>query len=396
MPGDELRIVVIGAGMAGMLAGIKLREAGFKDVTLYEKADRVGGTWRENTYPGLTCDVPSHHYTYTFERNPDWTRKLPPGPEIQSYFERTAERYQLSEITRFNTEVTAAVFEQHRWHLDLSDGTTSAADIVIAATGVLHHPRMPDIPGIDDFDGDLFHSARWDHSLPLDGRRIGVIGNGSTGVQIISALAGRAEQLLHFQRTPQWIMPVNNGRYSEEERARFRNDPAALAEEMNIEKYTANIERYTLAITEMEAEASRIMGDACLLNLVEGVTDPELREQLRPDHKPLCKRLIFSPDYYQAIQHPRSHLVRADIERIAATGIRTTDGKLHELDMIVLATGFKADAFMRPMRITGRDGVDLNEFWAERPHAYLAVTMPDFPNLFMLNGPNGPVGNFSL
>lgn len=396
MPGHELRIVVIGAGMAGMLAGIKLREAGFTDITIFEKADRVGGTWRENTYPGLTCDVPSHHYTYTFERNPDWTRHLPPGPEIQAYFERTAERYGLHEIIRFNVEVTSAVFENRLWHLELSDGTTTSADIVIAATGVLHHRRLPDIEGIADFEGDIFHSAKWDHSIPLDGRRIGIVGNGSTGVQIVSALAGRAERLVHFQRTPQWIMPVQNGHYSEQERARFRDDPAALLEEMNIEKYTANVERYTLAITEMEPEASRIMGDACLMNLEQSVTDPELREKLRPDHKPLCKRLIFSPDYYQAIQHPRSHLVREKIARIEAGGIRTTDGELHELDIIVLATGFRADAFMRPMRIAGRDGVALNDYWSERPRAYLAITMPDFPNLFMLNGPNGPVGNFSL
>ena len=396
MPGNELRIVVIGAGMAGMLAGIKLREAGFNDVTLYEKADRVGGTWRDNTYPGLTCDVPSHHYTYTFERNPDWTRHLPPGPEIQAYFERTAERYGLSELTRFNTEVTSAVYENGRWQLSLSDNTNTHADIVIAATGVLHHPRTPDIAGIDSFAGDLFHSAQWDHSIPLDGRRIGIVGNGSTGVQIISALAGRAERLVHFQRTPQWIMPVENGHYTEEQRARFRDDPAALLEEMNIEQYTANVERYTLAITEMEAEASQIMGDACLMNLEHGVTDPELREKLRPDHKPLCKRLIFSPDYYQAIQHPRSHLVREAIDHIEPGGIRTSDGELHELDVIVLATGFHADAFMRPMRITGRAGVELNDYWADRPRAYLAITMPDFPNLFMLNGPNGPVGNFSL
>ena len=379
-----------------MLAGIKLREAGFNDVTLYEKADRVGGTWRDNTYPGLTCDVPSHHYTYTFERNPDWTRHLPPGPEIQAYFERTAERYGLSELTRFNTEVTSAVYENGRWQLSLSDNTNTHADIVIAATGVLHHPRTPDIAGIDSFAGDLFHSAQWDHSIPLDGRRIGIVGNGSTGVQIISALAGRAERLVHFQRTPQWIMPVENGHYTEEQRARFRDDPAALLEEMNIEQYTANVERYTLAITEMEAEASQIMGDACLMNLEHGVTDPELREKLRPDHKPLCKRLIFSPDYYQAIQHPRSHLVREAIGHIEPGGIRTSDGELHELDVIVLATGFHADAFMRPMRITGRAGVELNDYWADRPRAYLAITMPDFPNLFMLNGPNGPVGNFSL
>ena len=203
----ELKVVVLGAGMAGMLAGIKLQEAGISDVTLYEKADRVGGTWRENTYPGLTCDVPSHHYTYTFERNPDWTRHLPPGSEVQGYFERVAGKYGLDRLIRFNEEAKRAEWRDGRWHLSFASGLEDEADVVIAATGVLHHPRYPSIAGMESFEGDLFHSARWDHSVPLDGRRIGVIGNGSTGVQIISALAGRAAKLVHFQRTARrlWI-----------------------------------------------------------------------------------------------------------------------------------------------------------------------------------------------
>lgn len=391
-----LRVVVIGAGMAGILAGIKLQEAGIRDIVIFEKADRIGGTWRENTYPGLTCDVPSHHYTYTFERNPDWTRHLSPGDEIQAYFERTCSKYGVDKLIRFNEEIDRAEFVDGRWHLHMKSGLKDVADIVIAATGVLHHPSKPHIEGMEDFRGDLLHSSRWDHSIALDGKRIGVIGNGSTGVQIISALAGRTEKLEHYQRTPQWIMPVENGYFSEEERQAFRNDPAALEAAMGTAEYLANVESYTQVITGQDSEGARFWNDACLQNLEQNVSDPVLREKLRPDHKPLCKRLVFSPDYYQAIQHPGSSLVTEGIERIEANGIRTCNGELHELDIIVLATGFKANQFMRPMQITGRNGLTLETLWADRPKAYLAVSMPDFPNFFMLNGPNGPVGNFSL
>lgn len=395
MPNKQPHIIVLGAGMAGILAGTRLQAMGYKNVRLYEKADRVGGTWRENTYPGLTCDVPSHFYTYSFERNPDWTRHLPPGPEIQAYFERTALKYGIDKLTRFGEECSAADYRDGRWHLQFKSGLKDSADILIAATGVLHHPKYPSIPGADQFRGALFHSARWDHTVALEGKRIGVVGNGSTGVQIISALAGTAAQLEHYQRTPQWIMPVENGHFSEQERAAFK-DPAVLAHAMNVEEYMASVEAYTQSITDLESDASKAMAQACRDNLEQSVADPALREQLRPDHLPLCKRLVFSPNYYQAIQHPQSQLVTTGIEKIEAEGIRTADGTLHELDVIVYATGFHADSFMRPMAMTGRNGVQLSEFWQDRPKAYLAVTMPEFPNLFMLNGPNGPVGNFSL
>lgn len=391
-----LRVVVIGAGMAGILAGIKLREAGIEDFVIYEKADRVGGTWRENTYPGLTCDTPSHHYTYTFERNPDWSSYLPPGPEIQAYFEGTCHKYGIDNFVRFNAEIDRAEFRDGRWQLQLKDGQRDSADVVIAATGVLHHPSIPAIDGMESFKGTLFHSSRWDHGVPLAGKRIGVIGTGSTGVQIISALAGTAALIEHYVRTPQWIMPVDNTPYSAEQRRAFREDPAALALAMNTEEYLANVNSYTQVITRENLEAAEFWKATCLQNLEASVTDPELRERLRPDHEPLCKRLIFSPDYYRAIQHPQAALVTAGIERIEADGIRTADGQLHKLDIIVLATGFKSDQFMRPMQITGTNGVTLEALWAERPKAYLAVSMPDFPNFFMLNGPNGPVGNFPL
>jgi cation diffusion facilitator CzcD-associated flavoprotein CzcO len=390
------RVVVIGAGMAGILAGIKLQQTGITDVTIYEKADKIGGTWRENTYPGLTCDVPSHHYTYTFERNPDWSRYMSPGPEIQAYFEDTTKKYGIEKLIRFNTNIARADFKDGQWHLQTSAGDIDVADIVIAATGVLHHPSYPNIPGIDAFEGAIFHSSRWDHSVPLAGARVGVIGMGSTGVQLISALAGTAARVEHFVRNPQWIMPVDNDHFSEEERAAFRNDPDLLAQVMDVETYNSNVEGFTDALTHPDSEVAAFWRQACLDNLENNIRNPQLKEQLRPDHEAMCKRLIFSPDYYEAIQHPDAQLVREDIECIEAKGIRTKDGELHELDVIALATGFKADQFMRPMEIVGRNGTDLETLWAKRPVAYLAISMPDFPNFFMLNGPNGPVGNFSL
>lgn len=396
MAKDNFRVIVIGAGMAGILAGIKLKEAGYSNVVIYEKADRVGGTWRENTYPGLTCDVPSHHYTYTFARNPDWSRHLSSGSEIQAYFERTTEKYQIEQHIRFNTEVLQATFDGGRWHVQMSDGSADRANVVIAATGVLHHPAYPNIEGIEVFEGDLFHTARWDHGVPLERKRVGVIGMGSTGVQIISDLSARGIDVSHFVRNPQWIMPVENGYFSEEERLAFRRDPQVLSASMDFEGYTASVERYTEALISAHSEGGKAMAQACLDNLEQNVTKQWLKEQLRPDHQALCKRLIFSPDYYQAIQRHNAHLVRSDITRIETTGIRTEDNRLHEVDIIALATGFRSDQFMRPMEVIGRDGADLETLWSSRPVAYLAISMPEFPNFFMLNGPNGPVGNFSL
>ncbi|MFT4614665.1 MAG: cation diffusion facilitator CzcD-associated flavoprotein CzcO, partial [Bacteroidia bacterium] len=259
---QDKRVIVIGAGMAGILAGIKLQEMGFTKIALYEKADRIGGTWRENTYPGLTCDVPSHHYTYSFERNPDWSRHLSPGTEIQKYFQRTVLRYGVDKLLHCNKQAVSAQFRDGRWHLKFQDGQSDSADILIAATGVLHKPKYPTIPGIESFSGACFHSARWDHSVALENKRIGVIGTGSTGVQIVSALAGKASRIDHYVRTPQWIMPVENGHFSAQERESFR-DPQILKSAMNIEQYNAAVERYTEAIIDMDSPGAQEMQSIC-------------------------------------------------------------------------------------------------------------------------------------
>jgi cation diffusion facilitator CzcD-associated flavoprotein CzcO len=390
----ELRFAVIGAGMAGILSGIKLREAGFTDFTVYEKGDRVGGTWRENTYPGLACDVPSHLYSYSFALTPDWSHRFSPGPEIESYFERVAHERGVLPYVRFGEEVISSTFTNGRWHLETKSGQRDEVDVVIAATGVLHHPRYPEIAGLDSFTGAMFHSARWDHDVPLDGRRVGIIGTGSTAVQIVSALVDRVEKLTMFQRTAQWIMPQENPEYSDEEKAAFRADPARMAELH--ENLAQMFGVFANAVVDSDSPEIHMIEQACLENLENNVHDPELRERLRPEYRAACKRLIISPDFYDAIQKPHADLVTEAIEGVEPAGVRTKDGELHELDVLVLATGFKADAFMRPMVITGRNGVTLDEAWDPRPEAYLSISIPEFPNFFMLNGPNGPVGNFSL
>lgn len=395
-PARKLRIVIMGAGMAGILAAIRLHEAGQHDVVVYEKADRIGGTWRENTYPGLNCDVPAHAYTYSFAPNPEWSSFLAPGPEIQRYFESVVQKHGIGHLIRFNEGIDSCVYDSGRWNIRTSKGASDTADVVIAATGVLHHPNIPEIEGLESFQGAAFHTARWDHSVPLDGKRIGVIGSGSTGVQIISALAGRASKLVHIQRTPQWVMPMPNFPYDEAQRAEFRANPALIDEIRYGEMYTAMVQRFTEAIIAPDSSEMAEIEAVVKMNLEDSVTDPVLREKLRPNYRAACKRLIYSPDYYQALQQPGVEAAVGKIARIEPTGVRMADGTLYELDVIALATGFKADRFVRPMQVRGRNGADLDTVWGSKPTAYLGVSVPELPNWFMINGPTGPVGNFSL
>src|SRR5215470_14268033 len=214
--------------MSGILAAIKLREAGFDDLVIYEKADRLGGTWRENTYPGLSCDIPSHFYSYSFALNPEWTHRFAPGPEIQAYLEDVARRHGVDTHIHYRKEIQRCVFERGRWHLANGDGSTDAADFIIAATGVLHHPAYPDIEGLSTFGGACFHSARWDHSVPMAGKRVGIVGTGSSAIQIVTAVVDDVAELRLFQRTPQWIAPAQNPAYTDDEKMIFRGDPAAI------------------------------------------------------------------------------------------------------------------------------------------------------------------------
>jgi cation diffusion facilitator CzcD-associated flavoprotein CzcO len=388
------RVAVIGAGMAGVLSAIKLTEAGYADVVVYEKGDRIGGTWRENTYPGIACDVPSHLYSYSFAPNADWTHVFSPGPEIRDYIEEVANRHDVERLIRYNTEVTKLEFSDSQWQLETATGERDEFDVVIAATGVLHHPAQPVIDGLDSFEGPAFHSARWDHSAKVDGARVGVVGTGSSAVQIVGALVDTVDELHLFQRTPQWVLPVLNPPIAEEDKQRFRTDEDAMPA-LRAELSKLFSENFANAVVDADSPQLQLLQQMCQANL-DTVVDPDLRERLRPDYRAACKRLIVSGNFYEAIQRPNARLVTDAIERVEPTGVRTVDGRLHELDVLVLATGFRVDRFLRPIEVIGRSGVTLDSVWAKRPSAYLAVSIPDFPNLFMLNGPNGPVGNFSL
>lgn len=394
-PGDGPRFVVIGAGMAGVLGLIKLQQAGYRNVACYEKAGRVGGAWRDNTYPGIACDVPSHLYSYSFAPNPEWSHVFSPGREILGYLEAVARRYDVERFVEYNAEVVRLQFGEGRWRVELADGRRDTADFVVAATGVLHHPYYPDIDGLPTFRGAVFHSARWDHSVPIEGRRVGVVGTGSTAVQITTAAVDRVRDLAVFQRTAQWVLPVPNPPIEEQERERFRADPSAMRA-LRDELAASFAANFADAVVDVESPQLQKIEALCRANLEDNVKDPALREKLRPDYRAACKRLIVSPCFYEAIQHPNARLVTDPIACVEPGGVRTQDGTLHELDVLVLATGFRVDRFLRPIEVVGRGGVRLDDVWADRPSAYLALSVPDFPNLFLINGPNGPVGNFSL
>ncbi|MFB7716813.1 flavin-containing monooxygenase [Nocardia sp. NPDC056100] len=386
------RVVIIGAGMSGICMAITLLRNGFDDLTIYEKAERGGGTWRDNTYPGLSCDVPSRFYQFTFAPNPGWSHFFSPGPEIDAYFARVASEYGLPARTRFGTEVTAAEFQDGRWSLTTANGDSDSADFVITATGLLHHPRLPHITGMETFAGASFHSARWDHSVPLSGKRIGVIGTGSTGVQIVSALAGDAAHVDMFQRTPHWVLPIPNFRYSRAGSALYRGLP--VLNKVSYRLLRGVFEWFAVALIE-PGQRRDFIETLCRISLLR-IRDGELRAALTPDFDPMCKRLIISSGFFTAVNRDDVRIVTAAIDHIEPRGVVTVDGDLHELDVLVYATGFDAHAFMRPMKLTGRDGMTIDRAWAETPRGFQTVTIPGFPNLFTLIGPHSPVGNYAL
>ena len=396
--GKGLRYAIVGGGMAGILAAIKLKERGDTNFTLFEKAASLGGTWRENRYPGLTCDVPAHAYTYSFAPHAEWSAYYAGGPEIKAYFDKVAADYGIMPFVRFNAEVTGCRWDEARqcWHVAVGADEEHEVDVLIVASGVLHHPNIPAIPGLDTFAGKAFHSARWDDSAVLDGTKVGIIGNGSTGIQIVTALWDRSEKVVAFQRSPQWVMPVPQFEYTDEQREAFRNDVSLIDAIRNDEQYWSSILRFTKGLTDIDGPEMREIEDVCRTYFEESIKDPELKERLRPDYRAACKRLIYSWQYYDCVQQPSVYVETGKIARVEPEGVRMEDGTFHPLDVLVLATGFKADQFIRPATVTGRDGVTLDEFWAVRPTAHYAITIPGFPNFFMLNGPTGPVGNFSL
>lgn len=390
----ETQVLIIGAGMSGMLMAIYLKQAGITDFEILEKGDTPGGTWRENTYPGLACDVPGYLYTYSFEPNPECSHRYARGDEIQAYFLRVFEKYGLAQFTRFNEEIISADYEDGAWLIATRSGDLIRSQILISAVGVLHHPNIPTFPGIDKFQGAVFHSARWDHSVPMQGKKVGVIGTGSTAVQIVCGLVDQVSELSLFQRTAQWVLPAFDTNYSGWSKSILRRYPA-LASWL--------YRRYDNVYHGMVGGGFgkervvfinffRILAERHL----KSVKDMELRARLTPNFPFGCKRFILSDGFYDAMQQPQTNLVTDGIECFEENGIRTKDGTLHELDAVVLATGFKAQNYVRPIQITGESGLTLEQYWADGIKAYKSVALPGFPNFFMLQGPHSPIGNFSL
>ena len=392
--GRQPSIAIVGAGMSGIAAVVKLREAGYTDLSVYEKADRVGGTWRDNTYPGLSCDVPSHWYCFSFAPNPDWSHRFSYGSEIQEYMEKVADDFGVTEIVRFDSAVTRLEYQAPIWRLTTEDGVEKSYDIVISATGILHHPMYPDIEGLDSFEGACFHSARWDHSVKFSGKRIGVIGTGSTASQIVGEITNDVAEMRVFQRTAQWMMPLPQKRYSRFWKRTLRLFPFVqrLVRRFYVRKFLLT----WAAATTGDVKQQQVLSEMSRKNLEGHVADPGLRAKLTPSYQAACKRLVFCSDFYPAITREHAHLITEPIERITPHGVQTADGRHHELDVLVLATGFDPFAFILPTRVTGEKSRDLETFWSGAPRAHRAVALPGFPNFWMLEGPTGPIGNLSI
>lgn len=390
-----MRVAIIGAGASGIAAVIKLREMGIQDITIFEKASDLGGTWRDNIYPGLTCDVPSHLYRYSFEPNPNWTRRYADGFEILTYLRSVATKYDVEKVIRYESEVTRAQFLDGQWLIETVKGNEGLFDAVITAVGILHHPVYPKIDGLDEFGGSAFHSARWNKDVSLKDKRVGIIGTGSTALQILPAIVNDVAKVSLFQRTAQWVMLEPNPEIPEEKRLQYSENPESLQAYYAILTQRFNDAFCSAVAGENPAAYEEIVRN-CQENLAKNVYDPALREKLTPNYKVGCKRLVVSNAFYPAIQRSNAELVTDNIIGCEKEGLRTADGRLHPLDCLIFATGFDAHRFFKPMQVIGRHGKTLDDAWSRGNYAYRAIAIPDFPNWFMIGGPNSPIGNFSF
>lgn len=392
--GTGPRVAIIGGGMSGLCMGIALRQAGLEDFVIYEKGANIGGTWWENTYPGVACDVPSHLYSYSFEPNPDWSHVYSPGGEIQQYFERCAGKYGLWPQIRLGQEVTEARFDEgsNRWRLTTTSQESDTADVLVSAIGALHVPKFPDIDGLDSFAGTMIHSAAWNHDLDLSGKRVAVIGSAASAVQIVPSIVDKAAHLDLFQRTPNWIIPRLDRAYPASWKRAFRSFPF-LGRLHRWQLYWMLESRWPLFLRRNRSNDKERR--LALHHLEAQVPDPDLRARLTPDYPPGCKRILVSDDFYPALTRENVDLVTDPIARIEPEGIVTSDGALHRADAIILATGFRPTDVPRT-EITGRGGLTLREAWKNGMAAHRTVAVPGFPNFFTLLGPNSGLGHSSI
>jgi cation diffusion facilitator CzcD-associated flavoprotein CzcO len=392
---DRVRIFVLGAGFAGLGAAIKLDEAGEHDFLVVDKGDSVGGTWRDNTYPGAACDVPSQLYSFSFAPNTEWSRSFSPQPEIHAYLQRVAEESGVLDRFRFGVTVEDASWDEDDrvWQVTTSAGTVTA-DILISGSGGLSEPKLPEIKGIEGFTGEIFHSARWNHDYDLTGKRVAVIGTGASAIQIVPEIAPKVARLDVYQRTAPWVIPRNDRTYSSLERFAFRHLPFVQ------KAYRTAIywgrEAYVPGFTLQPklAAPARAMG---LANIAKGISDPALREAVTPTYRIGCKRILISNTYYPALARDNVELVTDGIAEITPTGIVTNDGTEREVDCLIVATGFYTTDQPIAHHLKGRDGRTLADVWAEHGMAsYKGTTTVGFPNLFQIVGANTGLGHSSM
>ncbi|MEC3955191.1 NAD(P)/FAD-dependent oxidoreductase [Nocardia sp. CDC153] len=388
-------VIIIGAGFGGLGMAIELQRNGFGEFTILEKAADLGGVWRENTYPGAACDVPSPLYSFSREPKPKWRQRYSTREDIWAYMRGVAERHGLLDAIVFGADVTEAEFDEStgRWTVSTADGVTRTADILVSAVGQLSRPAMPAIPGIERFAGESFHSAQWDHSVDLDGRRVACIGTGASAIQYIPEIQPRAAHLTVFQRTAPWVLPKFDTDYKPVHQRILVEIPGMpVAERFS---WWAIAEFVALGLVEFPGIV-RMVSRIAEKHLAEQVTDPVLRAKLTPDYPIGCKRGLFSNDFYPALCEPNVEVETTAITEIVPEGIRTADGVTHPADVIIYGTGFKGTEFLWPMKIRGRGGRNLSDVWEGGAHAYLGITVPEFPNFFMVYGPNTNLGVGSI
>jgi cation diffusion facilitator CzcD-associated flavoprotein CzcO len=392
-PSTPLDVLILGGGMSGLAMGTLLRRSGERRFVIVEKSAGPGGTWWDNRYPGAHVDVPAPLYSFSWAPNPDWTRRFAAAPEIQAYVEREFDRQGLRGHLQLGHAITAARFDADvgLWRFATDDGRTLAARHFVCSAGPLSQPRWPAIEGLETFAGTRLHSARWDDRIALDGRRIGVIGTGSTAAQLIPPLARRAARLSVFQRTAHWVLPRLDRRYGALDRALAHVPPYAAAVRTFwyhvLEWGRRGFDDGTLARRSMTATAERL--------LRAQVPDAALRDRLRPRYPLGCKRIIYASDYYPVFTQPHVALVSEDIVRIVPEGVVTADGRLHALDVLVCATGFDAARPLQSLRVEGLDGRTLADDWHDGAEAFHGVTVTGYPNLYLMLGPNTGTGHTS-
>ncbi|MGZ4541508.1 MAG: flavin-containing monooxygenase [Blastococcus sp.] len=388
-------VTIIGAGFGGIGMAIRLAQAGIDDVTILERADRVGGVWQANSYPGAACDVPASLYSFSFAPKADWTRRYPPQPEIRQYLQETAERFGVLPRIRFGVEVVDARYDEAgaRWVLTLADGGTVETDVLISACGQLSRPAVPAIPGLDDFAGTAFHSAHWRHDHDLTDRRVAIVGTGASAIQFLPHVVAEAAHTTLFQLDAPHVIPKPDRPYSDRLRTAFRRVPGLLA--LNRAATYLQYELRAIGFTRWPGILRLVDGQA-KKHLRAQVRDPALRQVLEPHGLPGCKRILLSNDYYPALDGPAAEVVRSPITRVVRDGVLTADGSRHEVDTIIWGTGFQATDFLTPMTVTGPRGRDLHEAWRDGAEAYLGISVAGFPNFFLLYGPNTNLGHNSI